>query len=236
MTRRYFVPDLSIPGGLTTLPDAESQHAIRVMRVKVGDLIELFDGKGNQAEATITQLTRNDCHCESRPAATVDREPARAIHLGIALPKPERARELIERLTELGVKTVTPLVADRSQRPPSDSVIEKLRRGVVEACKQCGRNQLLEIRPTVQAANFFSEAAGSKSTTRWIAHPAPEAMSPQAAQPAREITAAIGPEGGWTDAEFHLAIEHGFQPIQLGKRIYRIETAATVIAAVLTIS
>jgi 16S rRNA (uracil1498-N3)-methyltransferase len=230
MTRRYFVPDLPQNGGLVALPGSEAQHATRVMRVQIGDSIRLFDGKGSESKAIIAQLARSECHCDAEPSKLVDREPARAIHLGIALPKPDRARELIERLTELGVKSVTPLTAERTQRPPSDSLLEKLRRGVIEACKQSGRNELLQVLPTESARDFFTS---SDAETRLIAHLSSESTALDAAMESNIVNAAIGPEGGWTDDEVRFAIDHGFTPINLGERIYRIETAATVIASVL---
>ncbi len=230
MTRRYFVPDLPHNGGAVGLPSTEAQHATRVMRVQVGDSITLFDGKGNEARAIIHQLTRNECLCAAEPSAPVDREPNRAIHLGIALPKPDRARELIERLTELGVKSVTPLTAERTQRPPRDSLLEKLRRGVVEACKQSGRNELLQIMGSQPAKDFF---ASRDEGMRLIAHVSNQSTELDKKMESSTVVAAIGPEGGWTDNEIRSAIDHGFQPINLGKRIYRIETAATVIASVM---
>jgi 16S rRNA (uracil1498-N3)-methyltransferase len=230
MTRRYFVPDLPPHGGLVTLSDHEAQHAVRVMRVQVGDAITLFDGKGSESKAIISELSRNECCCDAEPPERVDREPVRAIHLGIALPKPDRARELIERLTELGVKSVRPITAARTQRPPSDSLLEKLHRGVIEACKQSGRNELLQILPTQSATDFFTSSDEGK---RLIAHLTPESKSLDVAKKSSTIFAAIGPEGGWTDDEFTLATDHGFEPINLGKRIYRVETAATVVASLL---
>ncbi|MFK8112259.1 MAG: 16S rRNA (uracil(1498)-N(3))-methyltransferase [Rubripirellula sp.] len=230
MTRRYYVPELPAAGGLITLPDTESHHAIRVMRVKIGEEIELFDGKGSQSQATICELSRNECHCDSLPASIVDREPACNVHLGIALPKPDRARELIERLSELGVQSVTPIVASRTQRPPSESLLEKLRKGIIEACKQSGRNQLLQIEPTLSSTEYFGNA--SPDATRVISHPSPDAQRISEVG-TLNVQAAIGPEGGWTDDEFADAVARGFTPVDLGKRIYRIETAATVIAAVL---
>lgn len=228
MTRRYFVSDLPLEAGLVALPSEEAQHATRVMRLKPGDSITLFDGKGNEAQAVISHVARNECHCEAGSPERVNREPCRAIHLGVALPRPDRARELVERLTELGVTSLTPIVADRTQRPPSDTLLEKLRRGVIEACKQCGRNQLLQVRPTQGARDFFT---GSRSTLRWIAHQSGGSRPLADAMDSGTVDAAIGPEGGWTDDEVRFAADHGFLPVNLGERIYRIETAATVIAA-----
>jgi 16S rRNA (uracil1498-N3)-methyltransferase len=233
MTRRYFVPDLPLRGGVVPLPESEAQHAARVMRVQPGERITLFDGKGHESQAVVRAVRKRECECDAEAAVAVDREPSRSLHLGVALPKSDRARQLIERLTELGVRTVTPLVAERSQRPPSVSLLEKLSRAVVEASKQCGRNRLLEIGDAQDAKSFFDDhppAGGS----RWIAHPDGQPIGPLAAEPHATVVAAVGPEGGWTDAELQVASQCGFVTVGLGKRIYRIETAASIIGAVLS--
>ncbi len=77
MTRRYFVPDLPILGGLVSLPEAEAQHASRVMRVQVGDDLVLFDGRGHEAIAHFVQVGRKECHCQADPAQVINREPER---------------------------------------------------------------------------------------------------------------------------------------------------------------
>jgi 16S rRNA (uracil1498-N3)-methyltransferase len=231
MTRRYFVPDLPILGGLVSLPEAEAQHASRVMRVQVGDDLVLFDGRGNEAIAQFVQVGRKECHCQADAAQAINREPQREIHLAIALPKPDRSRELVERLTEMGVRSLTPLVAQRTQRPPTDSLLAKLRRGVIEACKQSGRNQLMDLRAPMQADVFFSACDPG---TKWIAHPAMDHLTRDIA-PSGVFHVAIGPEGGWTDDEVKLAVSHSFKAVDLGTRIYRIETAATTLAAILAI-
>ncbi len=230
MTRRYFASELPTGGGLVGLIGDEAQHAIRVMRVAKGDAITLFDGRGNESEATIVSLGRNQFECNADRSIAVDREPTCEVHLGIAMPKADRARELIERLTELGVASVTPIVAARTQRAPSDSMMEKLRRGVIEACKQCGRNQLLLIHEPVPGQAFFELAAAS---VRLIAHPMMSSTRLNEINRETSVAIAIGPEGGWTDEEVAMAVNAGFKSVDLGKRIYRIETAAVAIAAVL---
>ncbi|MEM1067357.1 MAG: RsmE family RNA methyltransferase [Planctomycetota bacterium] len=233
MTRRYFAPDLPSIGDSLGLSAEESQHATRVMRLEVGDRLTLFDGLGSESEAEVIQVARNLCEVRIESKATVDREPACTIHLAIALPKPDRSRELIERLTELGVHRVTPLVAERTQRPPSESLLDKLRRGVVEACKQCGRNQLLQVTDPIPSSDFLQTPC---DTVKWIADPQGDQPLVLKAESPSDVVVAIGPEGGWTPQERELAAANGFESVGLGKRIYRIETAATVFAAVLASS
>ena len=85
MTKRYYVPDLPQLGGTISLPPSEARHAIRVMRIKVGEAIELFNGQGLQAEAMIEDVKRNACICQANAACSIDREPKRKVRLAIAL-------------------------------------------------------------------------------------------------------------------------------------------------------
>jgi 16S rRNA (uracil1498-N3)-methyltransferase len=232
MTRRYYVPDLPRSGGQVQLPDVEAIHALKVMRISVGDQIVLFDGQGNQSDAVIANIGRNECACTAEPVTPVDRELKRSLHLAIALPKADRGREMIQRLTEIGASKITPIVAERTQRPPTESTIEKLRRAVIESCKQCGRNRLMEIGPITSSADFFR---AHHPGTCWIAHPYDQAIRIGFADSSTDLVAAIGPEGGFTDNEVKLAIEYGFEAINLGSRNYRVETAAAVIASVASV-
>lgn len=230
MTQRYFVPDLPAGGGLVSLSEAEARHAVRVMRIDPGEPVTLFDGCGQESAAVVAQVSRNECHCQAEPVRNVDRELRCRLELGIALPKPDRARELIERLTELGVASVTPLSTARTQRRHAASRLSKLRRGVIEASKQCGRNVLLTITEPSDAEAFFLRHA-TDAAPRWIAHPDQRATRLADTTVAQRCVAAIGPEGGWTVAEVQAAEGAGFETIDLGRRIYRIETAAVLVAA-----
>lgn len=227
MTRRYFVESLPVAAGLVPLGKDEAVHATRVMRIGVGDSVILFDGQGREASAVVASAGRNDCVCASEGAIAIDREPDRRIEMGVALPKPDRARELVERLTEIGVARLTPIVAARTQRPPSDSLLEKLRRAVIEACKQSGRNQLMLIDDPVSSGDYFSATFDG---IRLIAHPTDSPIEWTIGE-RQAVSVAVGPEGGWTDEEVQLASERGFARVDLGQRIYRIETAAVVLAA-----
>jgi 16S rRNA (uracil1498-N3)-methyltransferase len=229
MTRRYYHPDLPAEGGCLQLSEPEFQHAVRVMRVQLGDQIELFDGKGHQASAIVNKITRRQLECSAESRQAVDREPNRLLRLGIALPKPDRARELIERLTELGVQSVTPLITSRTQRSPSASLLERLRRGSIEACKQSGRNRLICIDQPINAAAFFANSY--TGATRWIADQSGPAIGDLIDLAGNDLVAAIGPEGGWTSEELACAGDSGFQLVGFGKRILRVETAATFLAS-----
>ena len=151
--------------------------------------------------------------------------------LAVALPKGERQRRLIEKAVELGVAQIIPLTTNRGVAQPTASAIERSRRAVIEASKQCGRNRLLEI---AEPREWKELAAAHASSVRLLAHPGGtplrKAIAP-AAGAAQPMVAAIGPEGGFTGEEVNQGIAAGWTLTDLGPRILRVETAAIAIAA-----
>ncbi|MCD0461715.1 RsmE family RNA methyltransferase [Roseiconus lacunae] len=231
MTRRYFVPDLPRDGGIVSLSDEESRHASRVMRLQPDDEIELFDGAGWQSVASVAAIDKRSCTVSSMPPELVDRESGRPCSLAIAMPKGDRAKELVERLAELGVRHLVPLVCERTQRPPSAAMVTKLRRVVIESCKQSGRNILMDVAEPVGFSQFLDSLDGGPATARWVAHPGGRLLSSVCADAQSGAMVVIGPEGGLSDLEVSRARKAGFEPVGLGPRIYRIETAACLVAA-----
>ncbi|XZE53356.1 RsmE family RNA methyltransferase [Planctomycetaceae bacterium SH139] len=236
MTRRYFVPDLPAQGGLVALPTEEAVHAARVMRVAVGDPVVLFAGDGRQASGEITSVDRRRVFCQVAPASEVSRELRGAITITACLPKGDRAKWMVEKLTELGVANVQPIVTTRSQATPSASTLNKLRKQVIEASKQSGRNQLMTILEPTDfcdhlAALDSQEAFSLKQQLRVIAHPGGAPLKSLDLTIQSAVNLFIGPEGGFTDQEVEAASDAGCQAIGLGPTILRVETAATAAAS-----
>lgn len=229
MTQRYYAPDLANLFPDVTLSAEESTHATRVMRVAVGDSVTLFDGHGRQAQGEILDANRRATVVNCRGLEVISRMPSRDVVMAIAMPKPDRAKEMIERLTELGVGRVIPVVFERSQRPPSEGLLAKLRRASLESCKQCGRNTLMQIETPLPLAEAVE--VGNEATIKLLASPAAEAASIHVLQATETTCVLIGPEGGVTDDEVSQAKQQGFVETGLGGRILRIETAATTLAA-----
>lgn len=233
MTIRYFVPDLPRGGGSVELPETESHHASSVMRIKSRDAVTLFDGQGYESAAVIESVSRRRVACQAETAQWQPRANPHAICLAVAMPKGDRAKELIERLTELGVDRVVPLQCQRSPWAVSTGALKKWQRVMIEACKQCHRNTLMQLDPPCSAADFLARSLEPQEAA-WFAHPGGGSVPPISAgadspqQP--KIRIAVGPEGGFTQAECAAAEHAGWQKVGLGERIYRIETAAVMLA------
>jgi 16S rRNA (uracil1498-N3)-methyltransferase len=162
----------------------------------------------------------------------VDRESPVPMTLGVALPKGDRQKWLIEKATELGVACLTPLETARGVAQPVGAALARFQRAVIEASKQCGRNRLMEIATPCPWGDFIAEPA-QESALRLFAHPGGKPILEVRLenQTAREVWLAIGPEGGWTDDEIEVATKAGWQDVGLGRRLLRTETAAIALAA-----
>lgn len=230
MTQRYFV-EQPITGGEASVVDAEAHHLAHVMRVKVGAEVTLFDGSGREFTAQVTKVGRSDVKCAITTSAVVDRELKRTITLASALPKGDRQKWLIEKATELGVRRFVPLRTHRAVVQPDEGATARLRRAVIEASKQCRRNVLMEIAPAADVASYVR--AADTAALRILGKPeSPRSLTELAREPlapAREIVLLVGPEGGFTPEEEAAALAAGWEGINLGPRILRIETAAALL-------
>lgn len=231
MADRYFV-EQPIAARQVRLLGTEAHHLAHVMRAKPGVGVVLFDGSGAEFDGRVHYVGRSEIILDVGERREVSRELPTSIALGVALPKGDRQRWLVEKSVELGVARLVPLVTLRSNARESAASMAKLRRAVIEASKQCGRNRLMEVAEPVELSAFLQMATGS---WRWLAHPGAHAASVQTEPPTElppgEISLAIGPEGGFADAEVTLALQQGWTSVDLGPRILRVETAALALVA-----
>lgn len=204
---------------------------LNVMRLGSGARIELFDGGGNTATGVIQSTTRKSLTITVGPVLVTDRELPLNLVLGVALPRGDRARFLVEKLTELGVSQLVPLVTGRSTNKPGKAAIAKFQRYVIEASKQCGRNQLMQVLPATRFEDFLAQAAVFESGLGL--HPESDVpLTVNDIWAVDSLAVCVGPEGGWTPAELEMIESAGWQTRHLGGRILRTETAAILLASV----
>jgi 16S rRNA (uracil1498-N3)-methyltransferase len=227
MADRYYVDCPLAPGGVE-VDGPEAHHLAVVCRLRPGDAVCLFNGDGREYAAEVVAVARRSVTVRIHSVAAPQREHGFRIEVAAPLPKGDRAQFLLEKLTELGVASFVPLRTERSVVHPRDAKLDKLHRHVIEASKQCGRNVLLQVQPLTDWVDYVSGA--DLPATRAVAHPGGHAESKRRFLGGADVALAVGPEGGFTDEEIALARQAGWQVVDLGPRILRVETAAIVLA------
>ncbi len=232
MSQRFFISE-SIEAGQLELTGAEARHLGRVMRAQPGDTVIVFNGRGLESRAQVCRVEKNVVLLQLESPCSVDRERPDPLVLGVALPRGDRQKWLVEKLVELGAASLVPLVTERGVAQPIEKALDRLRRMVIEASKQCGRNQLMEIETPASLDDFCQAHADFPG--RLIAHPdetvATLDRSSLKAGSSQATAVAVGPEGGFSEAELQVASQYGWQQVSLGPRVLRVETAAVLLAA-----
>ncbi|RCS40487.1 16S rRNA (uracil(1498)-N(3))-methyltransferase [Bremerella cremea] len=231
MSERFFL-EQPPSGSEVTFAEAESQHLAKVMRAQPGDTVIGFDGTGSEYQIELTTVGKKKVVGTVRHQAEVSREAARKLTLAVALPKGDRQRWLVEKGVELGVSRLIPLLTERGVAQPVEKAIERLRRAVIEASKQCERNHLMEV----GEGQTLDQVLATKPACCLVLHPSGEPLRLETIQNEEEVLAIIGPEGGLSDAEVEKAAAAGCHVVSLGPRILRVETAALAIASLTTLS
>lgn len=246
-TRRFKVDDCT--GPTIEIAGGEARHALRVLRLRVGDTVALFDGHGREAVGRIASASPTG-FTVSVPAQADDARAERpALVLAVATPKGSRADWLVEKCAELSVGALWLLRTDRGQVVPGPSKMERWRRKVVEAAKQAGQRRVMDLEPPRTVAETLSAVAGRRRVL--YGHPPRAKVSilqalteprlqsrgrsdaAEKSTPASEsIVILIGPEGGFTEKECSTIEAVGGAAVSLGESILRVETAAIAAAAV----
>ena len=228
----FYSKDIS-SSGFCTLDAEESRHAVRVLRMREGDTINVTDGMGHLYQCRIVQADDRACTIEpiletTHGVGATHNETS--LHLAVATTKnPARMEWLVEKAVEIGVGEITLLQCDHSERTFLKT--DRLERLALSAMKQSLHLTLPPINPAVTLRDFVTQALNQTSdkATKLIAHcEADKPRTPIAAalQPGNDAVVLIGPEGDFSEEEIALALDAGFQPVSLGPSRLRTETAA----------
>jgi len=235
---RFYRPDMGTENHLW-LDGDEAHHALRVLRLRVGEDVGVFDGSGTECTGRVERIERGRVRIDITRREPVNRDPELRVTLGCSLVKAKAMDELVDRCCELGLRELVPIETRRSvpkvERKEAAHVA-RWERIAIEASKQCGRTTVTHIAAPRPLAALVEKAA--QWDLRLIFSP------DDAAAPLREVLQAhprptsvlylIGPEGGFELAELRLAIGAGFLPVRLGRSTLRSETAAAAaLAAIL---
>ena len=231
-------------GAQFDLPAGAARH-VQVLRLQPGDAITLFNGAAahGQWQAQIVEMGRSHVQVRLVAHEALECEHRRPVHLLAGITANERMDWLVEKATELGAASITPLLAERSVLKLKGERAEKKlahwQAVAVAACEQCGRNRVPLIHPASSLADWLAAqpAAEQPATTRLLLSLRPGTQPLQAAAPGEGAVLFLsGPEGGLSSAEEDLALQHGFTLVTLGSRVLRAETAPLAALAALALA
>lgn len=233
---RLYVPGALQPGRACALPSRQAHHATRVLRLKTGDAVTLFNGDGAEYAGIIGRVARDGVTVGVTGRAAVDREAPLAVTLAQAISSGERMDYTLQKAVELGAAAIQPLNSSRSVvRLDAERGERRLAhwRTVVEAaCEQSGRNRVPAVAPVAALSDWLARPATAHGDALALL------LSPRAAIPLRDvprpaagIVLLAGPEGGFAEEEERTARRAGYTAVRLGPRVLRTETAAVAALA-----
>jgi 16S rRNA (uracil1498-N3)-methyltransferase len=229
---RFFVPRKNLSDNRGWIDGQELAHLRKVLRLGPGDRITLFDDAGWEHEAVITRLSTDQCEIEILDSHEARTESALDITLGVGLTKGEKMDFVVEKATELGAQRIAPFTSAFSvPRLDAKKITARSARWqkiALSAAKQCGRTRVPQVLPLCTFDAWIKNDSGETLKLLFWENEAQQSLRdvrekyPQV----KSVLLTIGPEGGFARQEAELAKSHGFESIQIGRRILRAETAA----------
>ena len=224
---RIFQPYTINQNSLITLDDNAFNHLIRVLRMKTGESITLFDGSNQITPAVIHEVNKKTVIVKTENSVLDNRESPLNIHLGQVIFRGDKMEFTIQKSVELGVNTITPLLSERCgvklDQERLEKKVQQWQKIVISACEQCGRNIIPSINPVMKLENWCANLTDSLKLNL---HPKAEQGINQLANDNKNISLLIGPEGGLSNEEISMTHQYQFTDILLGPRVLRTETAA----------
>ena len=214
------------PGAQFSLPEDAANHVGRSLRLRTGDALVVFDGRGGEYEAVILRIDRGHVEVKTGAYREPERESPLAGGLVQGLPEADKMDWILQKSVELGASWIQPLVCERSVvRLSGDRAARReahWQRVVIAACEQCGRNLVPPLRPTLA---FRDWAAIPTDAARWMLAPGAGESLAARPPPAGPVQLLVGPEGGLSERELDIAAAVGFTSLSLGPRVLRTEPA-----------
>lgn len=237
---RCYAPGASLQAGTTlSIEGEEAKHALKVMRLRVGEECEVFNGCGQAAIGRIAATAGSSCLtlADLRPLPALP--PVAGITLALAIPKGSNMDLIVQKAVEMGVQRIIPLITERTivRLDAKDAAAKttKWSRTVLEACKQCGVNTLPVVEQPQGYATFLQrgDLPALKLQCAIVPHARPlrELLESARAAGQRDCVLLIGPEGDFSPAEYAAGEAAGYQPTSLGPIILRVETAVFLAVA-----
>jgi 16S rRNA (uracil1498-N3)-methyltransferase len=215
-------------GRRLTVDGSAGNHISRVLRLRVGDALTLFNGQGGEYAGSIDEIRRDTVVVSILERRDVDRESPCQLTLAQGISRGERMDWVVQKATELGVWQIAPIFTERSivqlDEKQASRKLQHWRSIAIAACEQSGRNHVPQITQPVGLYELLEKR--TSSGTALLLSPGAPLRIADLASTGTQITVLIGPEGGLADVEQQAAVKAGFTPVRLGPRVLRTETAA----------
>lgn len=235
-TIRLYVDSPIVVGQTIALDSGRARYVSRVLRLRRGDQVVLFDGSGPEFHGTLVTLGKNAADIDVTEEISANRESPLRIHLLQGVSRGDRMDHVVQKTTELGVARITPVLTEYSVvKLTGDRAAKRVHhwQGIAaSACEQCGRNVLPVIGEPVALRTALGSFVGQPGT-RMFLDPRGDAGSAGQLPEDNALTLLIGPEGGFSAEETELAAAAGFAATRFGPRVLRTETAAVAAIAML---
>ena len=237
---RFYAPNASGIGQTVTLPPGEAHQLRHVLRLRRDATVRAFDGRGREFLARVQAVERGGVALRTVEAVEAAREPAVELELALAVLKGRTTAAVVRDATMLGASAIQPIVTARSHAGSTAAGLERAvgrwQAIAVASAKQCRRAVVPAVRPPLAFAQLVARGAGGLGIM--LVEPAvaaPHASIRTVADrlPPARATIAVGPEGGWTDAEVEAAAAAGFRLLTLGSRTLRADAAPAAALAIL---
>jgi 16S rRNA (uracil1498-N3)-methyltransferase len=233
---RFYSDSVLRAGGVSLLPEDAAHHAVHVLRLRAGDELTLFNGRGGEYAGRIAAVDRLRVSVDVLEHRRLERESPLAVTLVQGISSSEKMDFTVQKATELGAAAVQPVVAARSTgRIAGERAAHKRahwQRVAIAACEQCGRNRVPEILEPV-ALEQYCRAAAAPGVRLLLSPQAQLGLRAAAARLDGAAALASGPEAGFGAGEEAMLVAAGFVPVRLGPRVLRTETAALAALAAL---
>lgn len=233
---RFYYPSILKEKQNVLLPEHIGRH-IKVLRLQQGDQICLFNGKGGEYSARITQIKKNMVEVATENYYVINRENKLKIHLLQSLVQKEKMDLIVQKTTELGITSITPLLSERSQYGRNKTAswkqakLQRWEKIAIHACEQCGLNRVPRIHPISDWPQHVEELSSP------VIYLSPEAT--KTLDVAKHllkqdaISLLVGPEGGWSELELQQFNDNKYIGVSLGERVLRAETASILAVGLL---
>lgn len=222
---RFFAPDINTD---PVLPEAESSHAVRVLRRRAGDEVEVVDGRGGLYRCRLVGDSPKGAALEIVERISLPKVWTPTITVAVAPTKHnDRMEWLVEKLVEIGVDRFVPVRCARSER--KELKVERIEKIAVSAMKQSLKAVMPQIEPLMPLSAFLKSCdACAQRFVGWCDDSAPRQLLARAYRPGSDVAILIGPEGDFTADEIEQCRQSGFVPVTMGDNRLRTETAALV--------